>query len=458
MPISPARSLAARLLKKTTGLELLSRRLVNLWPYACRQRPEFWSFLEELERTQYLDPAAQRERQLVRLLDTLEHAYTRSGFYRRLYDEQGVRPAQVQSFDDFARLVPVVEKAQLRDATYLSVPMHGTTCATTSGTSGSPFVFPVDPAALAMEQAAVFHQWKRAGFSPGDRRIEMRSFQVEPIVLFPEFRVTRLSIINMEEHLDRMLEHINRNRIEFIHGYPSAIAKFSLLMRERGLSLDYPVKGVFFTSENVYDWQADAVQSVLDPASIIAHYGSAERTVTAAWCKHRREYHFLPLYGYLETGPSDEIIGTGFLNRATPFIRYRTSDVVMGVHDTACPECGRGSTPRVERIGGRLEDYLVDERDELIPPAVVTFPFKQLRAIRAVQVFQASDRHVTLRCVLSSGHGDALQRERDELQAGFQKLLGASIQIRFDDVREIPLSGNCKFKWIISEAAKVRLG
>lgn len=448
---------AIALVKRSPRLERLYRGAMSLIPYTRRQGPAFREFYALLEAMQHQPPELLAEMQFERVREAVGWAYERSPFYRRLYDEYGVHPRDVRTPEDFRARIPVVERAQLAGAADLFTGIPGSAPTMTSGTSGTPFVFPIDRRAMAMEQAAIHHQWARAGFRPGDTRVELRGYQLEPVVRFPDAGVVRLSVVNMERHLEEMVRLLNRERIGFLHGYPSALAKFALLLRDRGMQLDYPVRGVFLASENVFDWQVELVESVLRPETIIAHYGMAERVVLGAWCEHERAYHFLPLYGHLEQGPSGEVVGTGFLNRATPFIRYRTNDVLLDRRDEPCARCGRGWTPLVHRVGGRMEDYLVDARGELIPPAVVTFPFKNLRFIRSVQIVQAADRGVVLRCVSDPGPAAEVKAERDRLRDGFLSLLGSSLPVTFEDVEEIPLTANCKFQWIISAAAREAL-
>jgi len=452
------RRILATAAKHSAPIELAARHVVDVWPYARRQPRAFWDYYRLLNETEYATAERLQELQRAMFVETVRHAYAASGFYRRLYDEHGVDVGHIASVEDAAKL-PVVEKAMLLEAGDVTVPIRGMRVGMTSGTSGSPFAFPVDPGADAMERAAIFHQWRKAGFTPGDERVEMRGFQTESIVHFPDLRIVRFSVVHMADAMGRYVDFLNRRRVAFIHGYPSAIAKFALLLREMDLRLDYQVTGIFLASEPVYDWQTDVIAGVIAPRSIIAHYGTAERTVLGAWCEGARVYHMLPLYGYCEAGPNGEILGTGFLNRATPFIRYRSNDVAIDVSHTPCARCGRSLTPIVGRIGGRIEDYLVDEKDELIPPAVVTFPFKDLAAICSVQVVQDACKSILLRCVTRPGPAELLQRDCARLTADMQKMLGRTIPVRFEFVDDIPVTEGGKFKWIISRVPKaVRMG
>jgi len=98
-------------------------------------------------------PAGEREAAiLARLREVCAYAYEHAPFYRRKWDEAGFHPGKLKSLEDFERMVPVVQKKDLRDAQsrvppfgdYLCVPetevfhIHGT-----SGTTGRPTAFAI---------------------------------------------------------------------------------------------------------------------------------------------------------------------------------------------------------------------------------------------------------------------------------------------------------------------------
>jgi phenylacetate-CoA ligase len=90
--------------------------------------------------------------QLKKFRDIFKWAYQNSKFYHRIYDEAGIRPEDINTFEDIRR-VPKVEKSMLRAAQWkepfpygdiLSVPLEKvTTYRQTSGTTGQP-VFQAD--------------------------------------------------------------------------------------------------------------------------------------------------------------------------------------------------------------------------------------------------------------------------------------------------------------------------
>jgi phenylacetate-CoA ligase len=152
---------------------------------------ESWSFPPAYDPNYFPDPAArywfpkretmppaEREKAiLVRLQEVTCYAYARAPFYRRKWDEAGFHPDQLKTLEDFEDKVPVISKADLREAQarapmfgdYLCVPesevhhLHGT-----SGTTGRPTAFGIgrgDWQAIANAHARIM--WGM-GIRPGD--------------------------------------------------------------------------------------------------------------------------------------------------------------------------------------------------------------------------------------------------------------------------------------------------
>jgi len=109
-------------------------------------RQPYWNpVLENLPQEQL------RRLQLRKFKRIFQWAYDRSHFHRKLYDQAGILPADIRSFDDIRR-IPKVEKAMMRDiqrkdpfpyGDALCVPMEEVTeFRQTSGTTGQPVYQP----------------------------------------------------------------------------------------------------------------------------------------------------------------------------------------------------------------------------------------------------------------------------------------------------------------------------
>ena len=151
---------------------------------------EFWSFPPAYDKSympergskywfpqrETLDPQARDELIVTRLREVMEYAYKTSPFYRRKWDDAGIKADQIKSLEDFEK-VPVVTKKELRESQarlepfgdYLCIPtdrvhhVHGT-----SGTTGQPTIFAIgrdDWETIAENQARIL--WAM-GLRPGD--------------------------------------------------------------------------------------------------------------------------------------------------------------------------------------------------------------------------------------------------------------------------------------------------
>src|SRR5512139_154778 len=110
------------------------------------QKDLYWNPVMET-----LPPGKMRELQLKKFKRILEWAYERSKFHRKLYQEAGLEPGDIKSYEDVAK-VPKVEKAMMRDiqrkdpfpyGDALCVPLEEVTeFRQTSGTTGKPVYQP----------------------------------------------------------------------------------------------------------------------------------------------------------------------------------------------------------------------------------------------------------------------------------------------------------------------------
>ena len=100
--------------------------------------------LAELEESQWWPRERIEELQSQRLRRLIEHAYARVPYYRALMDERGLRPHDIQSAADLARL-PVLTKhvvySRHDDLHAEGFPDSELRRGTTSGSTGTPLTF-----------------------------------------------------------------------------------------------------------------------------------------------------------------------------------------------------------------------------------------------------------------------------------------------------------------------------
>jgi phenylacetate-CoA ligase len=436
------------------------RYAYGMLPPRVRYGKVFWETYDFLQESQWWSREELEEYQMHQISKLLQHAYENVPYYREVFDERDLKPSDIQELDDLKK-IPYLTKdtirARAKDLLAQNFDPVNLPLSHTSGTTGKPLQFYEDPLTEEKEWAFICHQWSRVGYKPGDLRVELRGpvDRDKPVWYLPAIKVLRLSpLIEGEKKAAYYLEKMQGVGAKFLHGYPGAISSFAFLIKKYRLEVPFSLRAVLFASEAVYPWQQELVQEVFR-CRVFSFYGMAEKAVLASGCEQTDYYHCIPQYGITEIDPdTKEIIGTGFLNYATPFIRYKTTDIASMPISLICETCGRSYYPLFARVEGRIEDYIVSPEGAQISPAIITHPFKDLTTIKDTQVVQKDVNLVMIRAVPKEAvDSEAMGRELKQLCQGLQAIIGESVQVKWEIVEEIERSRSGKFKWIISDVS-----
>ena len=215
-------------------------------------------------------------------------------------------------------------------------------------------------------------QWGRVGYNPSCRKVGLREFDYGGTNGWhydPIYNEIRLSPMLLNDDSARtFVEATRRFGATFIFGFPSAITIFAQCLNRTGLSIN-GLAGILAGSEQLHDWQRDLLTGVFG-CRVFSWYGQTEKVILAGECEQSRRYHVYPQYGCTELvaeddsvinqpGVSGELVGTGFLNSAMPFIRYRTGDYATYA-EGPCP-CGRAYKLIAGVEGRRNQEVFVEE-------------------------------------------------------------------------------------------------
>ncbi len=433
----------------------------GLLPPRLQYGKVFWETYNFLQDSQWWSRAQLEEYQMQQLSRLLEHAYNNVPYYRKIFEERGLKPSNIQNlydFKSFPQLDKNTFKANAEQLVDQTLDRKKLSKNHTSGTTGKALQFYENIFTGEKELAFIYHQWSRVGYLPGSPRVEMRGAidRNNPIHFDPALRVLRLSpLIDSKEILTSYIKHISRFGAKFLHGYPGAIASFANSIKRFGLNLPFKFQAVLFASEAVYEWEREITQEVFG-CRAFSHYGMTEKVVLAAECEKSKNYHCIPQYGITEFDPNtNEIIGTGFLNFASPFIRYRTTDIASPPISLGCSKCDRNYFPVFPNVEGRIEDFIITPDGSLISPASITHPFKDLVTIKDTQIVQDSLENVLLFVVpWENVDKTTLEAEVKTLCNDLSQLFGERVRVQCEIISEIERSASGKFKWIRSELTK----
>lgn len=200
------------------------------------------------------------------------------------------------------------------------------------------------------------------------------------------------------EYMPQYIEALRAWRPTYIQAFPSALYPLAKWLSEHPEpEITQRIRGVLLYSENVYGFQMQLFCDLFS-CPVLKHFGQSERVLMAASMPDDERYFFWPQYGHFELvdeqgnavtqpGVLGEIVGTGFDNRAMPFIRYRTGDMAMLSERPGHPLLP--GYPVVERIEGRLQEFLVCRDHRLVSITTMgAAHFDELAKVDAIQYEQ----------------------------------------------------------------------
>ncbi|KAA3652566.1 MAG: phenylacetate--CoA ligase family protein [Proteobacteria bacterium] len=387
-------------------------------------------------------------------------------YYRQVFADAGLIPAEVSGPADLLRL-PFLTKSLIRAHTddLRASDARGLSRFNTGGSSGEPLIFFIGDERVSHDVAAKWRATRWWDVDIGDREIVVWG---SPIELGAQDRVRQLRDALMrtelmpafemsDAKLDGFVARIRARRPAMLFGYPSAISHIARHAEKRGVRLDdLGVRVVFVTSERLYDHQRECIERLFG-CPVANGYGGRDAGFIAHQCPsgsmHITAEDIIveivdPAGQVLPPGQSGEIVVTHLATRDFPFIRYRTGDIGM-LDDTPCA-CGRG-LPVLKEIQGRSTDFVIAMDGTVMHGLSLIYVLRDIPGVRAFKIVQES---LTLTRVQVEPGETFSEGDVQAIRNGLQARLGASVEIVVDQVAQIAPERSGKFRYVISKVAE----
>ncbi|MGH7726573.1 MAG: phenylacetate--CoA ligase family protein [Candidatus Eiseniibacteriota bacterium] len=394
-----------------------------------------------------------------RVRELVRYAYERVPYYRRVFDERGIRPEHIRGVADL-KLLPLLDRELLyrheEELLADGVPARSRERVSTGGTTGTPLRLWIDRGRSAKEWAFMTFQWGRVGYQPGSKRAVLRGAALsggrlhEWHPLLDELVLSTFALSS--DTLPRYLVLLERHRPEFLHAYPSSAEALGRLLLGVPEGRRPRFRALLLGSENLYPAQRAFLERTFG-CPVFAWYGHSEKCLLGGGCERSNDYHLFPEYGVLEVvdergepvppGGTGTIVGTGFLNSVMPFLRYATDDRGT-LAEGSCP-CGR-AYPRLTAIEGRFSaERLFGERGETFSFTAINTHSEVFDRVLRFRIRQerAGEAHVLV--VPRDGFGES---DRAAIAAEYGRRAAGSVRFSVDVVPDLPLTGRGKFKVI----------
>lgn len=386
--------------------------------------------------------------QLVRLRETLAHAYRHNAHYRRSFDAAGVTPDDLRGLGDLARF-PFTVKDDLR-ANYpygfFCVPMAQVArLHASSGTTGKPTVVGYTKKDIDNWAHLVARSIQVAGGRPGMKVHVAYGYGLFTGGLGAHYGAELLgcSVIPMSGGQSaKQVQLICDLAPEIIMVTPSYALTLLDEFRRQGIdpratSLKLGIFGAepwtdALRHEIEQAFAIDAVDiyglsEVMGPG-VASEFGATKDGPTV-W-----EDHFLPEIidpatgEVLPDGEEGELVFTSLTREAMPVVRYRTRDRTRLLPGTGC------AARRIARISGRTDDMLIVRGVNLFPTQIEELLLRCAGLSAHYQLELTRPGRLDELCVVVEAEpGCNRAQEAARLQALVKDLIGVSVAVRVVD-------------------------
>jgi len=425
-----------------------------LQTYKFLQKSQWWS--KEQIKTYQLD----------KLTGLLNHAYQNVPYYRRLFDNEGIKPKDIQNFEDLKKipyLTKEIVRKNINDLKATNYPESKFEYITTGGTTGTPLGMYAEKGVwIASEYAFSKTMLDRVGCSLKNKVVILRSV-ILPSADKGKFwqysmlgRCLTLSSYHMsDQNLPVYVEKIRAYKPRFITTYPSVITILARYMNKNNIKPFETLKAIVLGAETLYDWQRQLLEETFQ-CRLINTYGHAERSGLGCICEKSDYYHFFPEYGIVELIGKDnkpvikenetgEMIVTGFTNFIFPFIRYKTGDI--GVYTTKKCICNR-NYPLFKEIKGRTQDYVITKDDKLVSISTLNTHSDVFDNVEQFQFYQEKKGEVLLYLVKMKTY---TKNDTENIKKNLNEKLGEDFKLSIKFVDKIPRTMRGKHNYLIQK-------
>jgi len=326
-----------------------------------------------------------RETQLGRLRETLARAYDNVPHYRKAFEAAGVRPGDITTLEDLARL-PFTTKADLRDNYpfgMFAVPRAEVSRVhASSGTTGKPTVVGYTRDDLETWADLMARSIHAAGGRPGDVVHVAYGYGLFTGGLGAHYGAERLgcTVVPVSGGMtERQVQLILDFEPRVIMVTPSYFLAILDEMERQGVephrtSLEIGIFGAEpWTNEMRLEVERRSGIDAVDiyGLSEVMGPGVSQEAVDTKDGLHVWEDHFYPevidpvTHEVLPDGEEGELVFTSLTKQAMPVVRYRTRDLTRLLPGTAFP-----AFRRMQKVTGRTDDMMIIRGVNVFPTQI----------------------------------------------------------------------------------------
>jgi len=430
----------------------------------CYKRAKSWDCLQELLKNEHLSRSDIDDLQMSRIKKLLSQAASHCPYYQELFKKRGFGAdgfSSLKEFPDIPILTKSILKENLSEMKSPNISDNDMVKSGTGGSTGSPTHFYIDKSFSRYINALKVRNLMWTGWLPGewDFRLWGSAFDVNlkneiknKIILFLR-RVKFYPAFKLDHKLIKdFIADIKKYKPAIIQGYNMPLVVVARYILDNNIKFGYQPKGVINCAETLFESQREIMESAFD-CKVFNRYGGRELSDICHECKYGN-MHINEDSVYVEIlddnnnpvpdGTMGNIILTGLLNHAMPFIRYRVEDMgILAPKEKTCP-CGLPFRI-MEKVLGRSQDMIKLGDNKYLAGEFFPHLFKDFDILK-FQVVQESLDKLTVSLVRGGGMSD---EDIAYLNKRIKEYLG-EVNFSFNFVNDIPTTPSGKFRFTIS--------
>lgn len=357
--------------------------------------------------------------QLERLQKTVKHCMN-SPFYKKRFDEIGLKPEDIKTLDDIRR-IPFTTKQDLRDTYPFGIASVGLDkCVrlhSSSGTTGNPTVILHTQRDIDQWANAVARCLHMVGLRPTDVFQNTSGYGMFTGGLGFQYGAERLGMLTVPAAAGntlRQIKFIKDFGTTAIHAMPSYAPRLREVMDQLGIDPRKDTKLTTFIigAEPHSEAQRKRIEEMMGVKAYNS-FGMSEMCGpgVAFECKEQNGMHIWEDYYIVEIvnpetlepvpdGEIGELILTSINREAMPLLRYRTRDLTRIIPGKCA--CGR-EHKRLDRMKGRSDDMIILRGVNIFPIQIekILMHFDELSSDYLITLTEAGQDEMTVEVELN---------------------------------------------------------
>lgn len=428
----------------------------NIREYRKRYGGVYKSYLKQLEQEETLSLEELRQIQNAEWRRLVDYVREHCTFYKNL---------DIPESDKYdLNAYPIITKETLRNniKDFYTIDKSDAIVSKTGGTTGKSLTVLYTKEDVQKRYSFLDHFRKRAGYELGKKtawfsgKAILNDRDMKNNVFWKTdnyYKVRYYSTFHMKnEFMKFYIENLNKYKPEYLVGFPSSMVDIARFGLYNGLSFEHDsIKAIFPTAETVTQEVRNDLEKFFK-AKVYDQYASSEGAPFIFECSEGN-LHLELRSGIFEVldennNPAMEgnLILTSFTTYGTPLIRYNIGDRLLKSNRTCI--CGNNN-PLVERIMGRIDDFIYSPQNGKINLGNVSNTLKNTKGIKRFQVVQEELNAIKILLEIDERH--YTETVKATFLKNWRDRVGPNMNITLTNVENIPVAKSGKFRIVINK-------